>query len=229
MNKPLPGLTLLVKPASSLCGMRCAYCFYADEAAHRLRPSIGLMTEETAARLIDAAFAAVRPGGPVSFAFQGGEPTLAGPDFFRRFCEMADAANAGRHPLSYSIQTNGLLIDEAWADLLRERGFLVGVSVDGPEALHNECRRDARGAGTWERAVRAVKLLRQRGAEVNLLCVVHARTAGQPKKVYRALRDMGTGWLQFIPCLDPLQGPPSGYSLKAEDYGRFLCGVFDCW
>ena len=164
MAKLLPGLTLLVKPASSLCNMRCGYCFYIDEAANRLQPGMGLMTDEIAGELIDAAFAAVRPGGPVSFAFQGGEPTLAGLPFLRRFCDMADEANVGRHPLSFRIQTNGLLIDEAWADFLLKRHFLVGVSVDGPEALHNECRRDARGAGTWERTARAVRLLRQRGA-----------------------------------------------------------------
>ena len=229
--RKLTRLSLLIKPASGLCNMRCAYCFYADETRRRGQYVPGLMSEDTASRLIASALDAVAPGGRLSFAFQGGEPTLAGLDFFRFFCNETDRLNAYRIPVDYSIQTNGLLLDASWAAFLKERSFLTGLSVDGDWGTHNTFRTDPAGQGTYDRVLGALSLLKESRADVNLLCVVHAAAAAAPKKVYRALKSLGTGYLQFIPCLDPLEAPRGSmpWSLTPEAYGRFLCAVFDLW
>lgn len=224
-------VNLLIKPASSLCNMRCIYCFYADESEHRMQKSMGIMTEETSRKLIDAAFTAAGKRGSISFSFQGGEPTMAGLGFFRDFTAMVQERNLEGLQVNWAIQTNGLNLDENWAKLLRKHHFLVGVSVDGDRALHDRFRPDAAGMGTWERVTGKVRMLLEQQVDTNILCVVNGRTAQSPKKVYRALKELGTGYLQFIPCLDPLEMPRGAmdWSLTPGAYGRFLCGVFDDW
>lgn len=227
----MPNINLLVKPASSLCNMRCRYCFYEDEAAHRSQASMGIMTAETADRLIDQALAAAGAGGSVSVAFQGGEPTVAGLEFFHHFVENMARRNTGRLPVSYAIQTNGLALDADWAAFLAKHHFLVGISVDGDKTLHDEFRIDAAGKGTWTRVQKNLVLLQKAGVACNLLCVVTRRCAKSAVRTYHALQKTGVGYLQFIPCLDPL-GEPRGqrpWSLTPQDYGTFLCALFDAW
>ena len=224
-------ISLLIKPASGLCNMRCAYCFYADETDHREQKSAGVMNEDTALKLIGAAFTAAGKRGELNFCFQGGEPTLAGLPFFRNFVAAVRGRNRDRLPVHWAIQTNGLGLNAEWADFLYENRFLVGVSADGTPGLHDRFRPDSYGAGTWGRAVQAVRLLLDRQVDTNLLCVVNGLTAQSPKKVYRSLKALGAGYLQFIPCLDPLDAPRGSmpWSLSPEAYGRFLCAVFDEW
>ena len=224
-------VNLLIKPSSSLCNMRCTYCFYTDESERRMQKSMGIMTRETADRLIHAAFSAAEKRGGVSFSFQGGEPTLAGLDFFRHFTEEADRCNTEHLPVTYAMQTNGLNLDESWAAFLKEHHFLVGVSVDGGPAQHDLFRKDAQGQGTYDRVTANVAMLLRNGVDTNILCVVNGQTAKKPQRVYRALKALDTGYLQFIPCLDPLDAPRGSmpWSLSAEAYGRFLCGLFDEW
>lgn len=228
---PMPLIHLLVKPASSLCNMRCRYCFYADEAAHRTQASMGLMTRATAEAMIRQALEAAGPQGSVTFAFQGGEPTVAGLDFFREFVAAVARYNTGRLPVSYSLQTNGYALDADWADFLARNRFLVGISVDGDKALHDEFRVDAGGKGTWTRVQKNLALLQAAGADCNLLCVVTRRCAKSAVRTYHALQKTGVGYLQFIPCLDPLEEPRGQrpWSLTPEDYGSFLCALFDEW
>lgn len=227
----MPFVNLLVKPASSLCNMRCRYCFYEDEAANRSQASMGIMSEETAALLIRQALDAAGKDGALSVAFQGGEPTVAGLDFFRAFVAAVQRYNTAGLPVSYAIQTNGLGLDEGWVEFLVRNHFLVGVSVDGDKALHDEFRLDAAGKGTWTRVQKNLTMLRKAGAECNLLCVVTRRCAKSAVRTYHALQKTGVGYLQFIPCLDPL-GEERGqrtWSLTPEDYGNFLCTLFDEW
>ena len=227
----MPYINLLIKPASSLCNMRCRYCFYADEAANRALPSMGIMTEETAALLIRRALEAAGLQGGVGFTFQGGEPTMAGKAFFRSFVENVRCLNTAHLPVSYGIQTNGLAIDAEWAAFLAENHFLVGISVDGDKALHDEFRVDAAGKGTWMRIQKNLQLLQQAGADCNLLCVVTRRCAKSAVRSYHALQKTGVRFLQFIPCLDPLGEARGqrGWSLTPKDYGEFLCTLFDEW
>ena len=224
-------VNFLIKPASSLCNMRCRYCFYEDEAANRTMASMGVMSRDTARLLIREALAAVDFNGRISFAFQGGEPAVAGLDFFRFFVEETRRQNTRHIPIDWSIQTNGLAVDDQWAEFFAQNRFLVGVSLDGDKALHDEFRVDAAGRGTWTRVHAAVQRLQKAGAELNLLCVVTKRCAKSAVRVYHALQKTGVRYLQFIPCLDPLGMERGGmpYSLLPEDYGAFLCALFDEW
>lgn len=227
----MPNVSLLVKPASSLCNMRCRYCFYEDEAANRSQASMGLMTRDTAVRMVQQALEAAGPSGRLTIAFQGGEPTVAGLGFFRDFVEDLARYNTARIPVSYALQTNGLALDEDWAAFLARHRFLVGVSVDGDKALHDEFRVDAAGKGTWNRVQKNLAMLQRAGVACNLLCVVTRRCAKSAVRVYHALQKTGVRYLQFIPCLDPL-GEPRGqrpWSLTPQDYGQFLCALFDEW
>ncbi len=222
-------LTVMIKPASSACQMRCAYCFYRDEAARRQVPNRGVMSPEVLERTVAAALAAAE--GSCSFLFQGGEPTLAGLDFYRNFLKFEKKYLRPGLRVYHSLQTNGLAIDETWAAFLAENRFLTGLSLDGPARLHDLYRRDAEDRGTFQRAMRAAGLLRRAGAELNILCVVTGPVAQQPEQVYRFFTGRGFRRLQFIPCLDPLDSPPGGqsYSLPPQDYGEFLVRVFDLW
>ena len=223
--------TFLVKPASSLCGLRCRYCFYEDVAQCRETQSMGIMSRETARNLLRAAAQAAQPGDVIQITFQGGEPTLAGLDFFRDFIAMEQELIPSGVTVNHSIQTNGMALTAEWSTFFRENRFLVGLSLDGARDLHDALRVDAQGKGTWDRAVAALKLLDQAGVETNLLCVVTGPMARSPQKVYQSLNKLGNHPLQFIPCLDPLEAPRGSmpYSLSPQRYGRFLCGLFDCW
>ena len=219
----LPPLSLLIKPASDLCNARCGYCFYTDVSSHRDTKSRGLMQPEVLEALVRRALAEAE--GFCSFTFQGGEPTLAGLDFFRRLPELEQKYNVRGLPIRHAIQTNGLTLDEEWARFLRENHFLAGLSIDGTRELHDALRPDAEGNGTYARAVRAAALLERHQVEYNVLCVVNNAVARHPQRVYAALRKYR--YLQFIPCLDGLDGQRMPWSLEPERYGEFLKGVFD--
>lgn len=224
-------LNFLIKPASSLCNMRCRYCFYADEASLRSQSSAGMMTREEADLLIREAFANLDPQGEITFSFQGGEPTLAGLDFFRHFMGQVEALCPRGGRVHYALQTNGLLLDADWADFLARHQVLVGISLDGTKDIHDGARLDASGKGTWNRVTAALHLLQQRGVQVNLLCVVGRAAARSPQKIYRNLKKLGIRHLQFIACLDPMQDERGGqpWSLTPQAYGRFLCELFDVY
>lgn len=226
----MKSLSFLIKPASGHCNMRCRYCFYEDETNLRESGNSGIMSFETADTLIEEAFAALDKGEHITFAFQGGEPTLAGLPYFQHFVSKVKEANRKSALVSYAIQTNGLALDRDWVAFFKENHFLVGVSLDGEKAIHDFLRPDAAGKDTWNRVTRNLALLKQEKVEVNLLCVVSRQCAKHPQKVYRSLQKLG-GYLQFIPCLDPLEAERGSmpYSLTPELYGDFLCAVFDEW
>lgn len=227
----MKAITLLIKPASSLCNMHCRYCFYKDVSEKRSFKNLGRMSIETARRLIQSSFSYVGRGGAVQFLFQGGEPTLAGLDFFKEFIMLEDKHRLPGLRISHSIQTNGINLTPEWADFFREHQFLVGLSIDGTKDLHDRFRVDADGNGSFHRAVQALALLDERRVDTNLLCVVTGDLARSPEKIYRSLRQLGDHPLQFIPCLDPLEENRGAcaYSLLQEAYGSFLKGLFDCW
>ena len=143
-------LQFLIKPASSACNLRCRYCFYADIAQNRSVSHMGMMQLETVDLLLKEAFSNIDPGGDIHFAFQGGEPTVAGLHFFENFTQKVDLLKPGKISVSYSIQTNGTLLDEHWVRFLKQYDFLVGISIDGYKDLHNYYRVDAQGKETWK-------------------------------------------------------------------------------
>lgn len=227
----MKNVNLLIKPASSLCNLRCRYCFYADVAENRDIANLGIMSPEVAEMLVKSAFRSAGTRARVSFAFQGGEPTMAGLGFFKKFVDTVNDCRPAGVQVTYSLQTNGLVVDEDWAEFFHENNFLVGLSIDGEKSLHDFNRVDYKGKGTYSRVTKALALLRKKQVEVNLLCVVTGQCARQPQKVYSALKKLGVAYLQFIPCLDPLEGERGGmaFSLKPAAYGSFLCGLFDAW
>ncbi len=224
-------INFLIKPASSLCNMRCRYCFYEDEAASRSQHNMGIMDVSASELLIREALASAGLTSRISFAFQGGEPTLAGLDYFRHFVDYEKTHNFHHIPVQYSIQTNGLALDAEWASFLAKNHFLVGISLDGDKILHDRCRVDASGKGTWNRVTRAISLLQKAKTDLNLLCVVTRDCARSAVRVYHALQKTGVRYLQFIPCLDPIDQARGSmtYSLLPENYGNFLCALFDEW
>jgi len=218
-------LNLLIKPSSSLCNMRCKYCFYSDVSENRSMGSYGLMSEDTLEVLVKRAFEYADE--EVSFAFQGGEPTLVGIDFYKKLIEFQDKYNINNIKVSNSIQTNGYVIDDTWALFFANNGFLVGLSLDGIKETHDFMRVDAMGKGTFERTVKAAEILRKNKVEFNILCVVNNFVARYPKKVYEQLKKYK--YLQFIACVDPLSGEKESYSLTAERYSGFLKQTFDLY
>lgn len=224
-------INFLIKPASSLCQLRCRYCFYEDIAEKREHASMGIMSRETAHLLIDRAYEAAEPGGMIGFAFQGGEPTLAGLDFFRDFVAYANAGKPAAVNIAFSIQTNGMVIDDEWAKFFHDNSFLVGISMDGNKDLHDMYRVDAAGKETWNRVAKGLNALKKQGCMYNALCVVTSQCARSPQKVYDGLKKQGVEYMQFISCLDPI-GVERGslkHSLTPDAYGKFLCRLFDMW
>lgn len=214
----------LIKPSSSLCNMRCRYCFYHDEAANRENPDYGFMSNETAEKLIERA-AEFTDGGFVTFAFQGGEPTLRGIDFYRSFIYNANRAFS-KDRLSFAIQTNGILIDDEYAKLFHDNGFLVGISIDGPSEFHDLNRIDTSGKGTYGKVDKAIRLLSKHKVDFNCLCVVTQKAAEHPQALYRYFKSRNLRFIQFIPEIAPIG---SANSLDPETYGNFLVSVFDLW
>lgn len=222
-------VSMLIKPASGRCNLRCKYCFYEDVSEHRQEPDLGMMSEATAELLIRQA--GEQAEERISFAFQGGEPMVRGLAFFERFLALEQAYLRPGLLVEHSIQTNGTLINEEWAKFFRDHQFLVGLSLDGTKDLHDGNRVDPKGKGTWNTVTRALALLQKWDVPVNLLCVVTGAAARRGQAVYQGLKKLGGRYLQFIPCLDPLEEERGGrpFSLTPERYGQFLCTVFDLW
>lgn len=222
-------LMLLVKPVSGSCDLRCRYCFYADEAQKRGRASYGRMSAETLELLVREALS--QAAGGCTFAFQGGEPTLAGLDFYEKLLELEKRYNRRHIPVQYAIQTNGCSLDRDWAAFFARNRFLVGLSLDGTREVHDAYRRDAAGEGSFQRVQRAAQLLQQAGVDFNVLTVVTNQTVRSIGKIYGYFKRSGLRYQQYIPCLDPL-GEERGqteYALTPEAYGEFLCRLFDLW
>ena len=172
-------LSLLIKPVSGLCNMRCIYCFYADVADRRQIRSYGRMSRDTVKGILHSLCGDLSQGDVLGIAFQGGEPTLAGIDFYRDFFAAADEWLPDI-AVRWSFQTNGLLLNTEWCRLFRERKVLVGLSVDGPPGTHNAQRPDLAGKGSYQRVHAAMELLRRSGVEYNILTVLTTETARHP-------------------------------------------------
>jgi uncharacterized protein len=221
--------SLLIKPASAVCNLDCEYCFYLDRQADPYKELPGRrMTEETLERLIDGFTFYSYPHSV--FAWQGGEPTLAGPAFFEKAVELQQRCGRPGQSVSNALQTNAMLLDERWCRLFRQYSFLLGVSLDGPEDLHDKYRYNKQGKPTWKRVMQSIELLQREKVEFNILCVLSKANVGRPAELYRFFRGLGVQHIQYIPLaeFDGL-GQPLPFTITAEEYGRFLCETFDLW
>lgn len=225
----MPPVQLLIKPASGNCNLRCGYCFYCDEMAKRETENFGFMTEETLELLVKRALEFAE--GSCGFAFQGGEPTLAGLDFYRRLLELQERYNKKHVTIRNSIQTNGYGLGVEWAEFLAQNHFLTGVSLDGVVHTHDAYRRNAAGQGTFADIMKTLELFDQKQVEYNILTVVNRRVAEKISRIYSFYKKHHWSYLQFIACMDPLGESPGGreYSLTPELYGDFLVELFELW
>ena len=222
-------ITLLIKPASGSCNLRCRYCFYEDETERRCVKNHGIMSENTVAALLHNLFSCADEGADIRLCFQGGEPTLAGLSFFENFVSSVNALNTRHACVTYSIQTNATLLTPAWCAFLASHHFLTGVSIDGTPEIHDRYRLDAQGNVTYRNVRRNLLMLERSGVETNLLCVVTNDLAQAPEEVYRALKALHVRHFQMIPCLDPMDGSVMPWSLSNDCYLSFLTTLFDLW
>jgi uncharacterized protein len=223
----LNNLTILIKPASSSCNLACSYCFYHDVANHRAIQSYGIMKESVRLSLIKRAFD--NGAKQVSFAFQGGEPTLAGLDFYKSFVEEVNSFNTRNAEVSYSIQTNGYILNDSWVRFLKDNEFLVGVSVDGPSYIHDSMRRTASKKATHERIMESIQLLQENDVNFNVLCVLSSSVAGKIHEVHEYFMNQGFKYIQYIPCLNQMDetNQENPYALSIEEYKQTLNTLFD--
>jgi uncharacterized protein len=191
--------------------------------------SYGIMSIETLEILVKKALEQAEHA--CTFAFQGGEPTLAGLDFFRKLIEFEKKYNTKKITINNALQTNGVVIDDEWAKFLADNRFLVGLSLDGPKDIHDAMRVDAKGKGSFSTVMNTVQLFDKYKVEYNILFVVNAYVARHANKIYNFFKKNNFRYLQFIPCLDPLDEEPGGhgYSLTPERFTIFLKNLFDCW
>lgn len=221
--------SVLIKPAGPDCNMACTYCFYiekselfSDSKIHRMSEDI---LEETMKQVL------TQGEREVSFGWQGGEPTLMGLPFFRKAVEFQQQYGR-RQAVGNGLQTNGLLIDREWAEFLRDYKFLIGLSLDGPEHIHNRYRLMGNGKGSWSRVVEKARLLLDMDVATNALTVINDFSVKFPEEIYTFHKSLGLNYMQFIPCLEPDPKNSSQlapFSAPADEYGRFLCRVFDLW
>ena len=190
----MPQMSVMIKPASGLCNMRCSYCFYADEMEKRGQSSFGIMSAETLECVIREIFSYAE--NQCTIAFQGGEPTLAGIDFYRQCLGLEKKYNTGKVRVSHALQTNGYELNEEWYSFFAENRFLVGLSVDGIKAAHDAYRKDAQGRDTYFRVLETARGLEEAGAEFNILTVVNGKTAPKIRKIYENYKKLGFFWQQ---------------------------------
>jgi len=221
--------SLLIKPAGPDCNLACTYCFYLEKAGLFADRPVHRMDEAVLEAMIRRALSPASP--QFSFGWQGGEPTLMGLDFFRRAVELQEKYGGGRR-ISNTLQTNGMLIDAAWAAFLKAHRFLVGLSLDGPAHVHNHYRKKRDGSNTWEQVMAAARVMLDHGVEVNALVVVNDYSVNFAKEIYQFHKELGLPWMQFIPCVerDPADpSRPAPFSVSAEAFGEFMMTLFDLW
>lgn len=221
-------ISVMLKPSSSLCNLKCEYCFYSSLAGERSEYSKGMMTESTAENVILSALDFAK-GSDVYFTFQGGEPLLSGIDFFSVFVDFVKKNNAQNAPVHYCLQTNGTLITDEFAVFFKKHNFLIGVSLDGDEKL-NSYRLYPDGKSSFDDVINGIELLKKHNVTFNVLSVLTKRTANNFRKAYRFFKSRDLRYLQFIPCLRPFSGAyDEEMYMDCDDYSEFLTRGFNIY
>jgi uncharacterized protein len=239
------GFHIMTKPIGPICNLDCKYCFYLEKENLYPETRHWAMSAETLELYVQQ-YIAAQPYEEVHFAWQGGEPTLLGVDFFRTVVALQQKY-AGGKIVHNALQTNATLIDDAWGEFLSEHRFLVGVSIDGPRELHDYYRVDKGQAPTFDRVMRGISKLKEHKVEFNTLTVVHRENSRYPLEVYRFLKEIGSGFMQFIPIVERKTSEPASdglvliqpsfdkaaevteWSVEAKAYGNFMARIFDEW
>ena len=220
--------SLLIKPASADCNLRCRYCFYLDKSSLYPQTRIHRMDEATLEKLISSYMAT--PQSCYSFGWQGGEPTLMGLDFFKRAVALQKKYGKAGSTVSNGLQTNGTLIDDDLARFLSRYRFLVGISLDGPQYIHDHYRRTAGGRATFSDVIKATRILKENDVEFNILVLVNDFNVDRAAEIYDFLVDRGFYYHQYIPCVEfDSKGKLMPYSINGEKWGQFLVEIFKHW
>jgi uncharacterized protein len=239
---------VMTKPIGPICNLDCRYCFYLEKERLYESERKWKMPDDVLESYVRQ-YIAAQPQRDVSFAFQGGEPTLLGVGYFRRVVEL-QRQHANGKQITNALQTNGTLLNDEWCEFLAKEKFLVGLSVDGPDKLHDVYRVDKQGKPSFDLVWRGLKLLKKHGVEFNTLTVVNRANSKEPLKVYKFLREFGSGFMQFIPLVErkytgselPLdlappvepgeeadRSPVTDWSVESRPFGKFLTTIFDEW
>ena len=220
--------TLLIKPSGSDCNIDCKYCFYKARS-----PEFGQGRQRMNQHVLEVLVKGyMQLGFPVvGFAWQGGEPTLMGVDFFKSAVQLQKEYGREGQQVSNTLQTNGLLLDERWCRFFHDNNFLLGISIDGPREFHDYYRVDHSGCGTFDRVIRAIENCRNHQVEFNALILLNNRNVEHTDELFDFLIGNDITYLQFIPCIetDPATGAPADFSITPNQYGDFLCRLFDRW
>ncbi|MEI6915353.1 MAG: anaerobic sulfatase maturase, partial [Armatimonadota bacterium] len=226
---------VMAKPTGAKCNLKCDYCFFLTK--EQLYPDSRFrMTDEVMQSYIRQTIEAHRTP-QVTIAWQGGEPTLMGLDFFKRAVDFELEVMRPGMTVENTLQTNGVLLDDAWCEFLSEKRFLVGLSLDGPRDLHDTYRRDKGGNSVFDKVIGAARLMQKHNVEFNILCTVNAANSMRPLDVYKFFRDeLNTPYLQFIPIVERDHSTGdldcmriTDRSVQSGQYGKFLIEIFDEW
>ena len=225
----MKNITIMIKPASSACNLQCKYCFYTDLAGKRDTYNFGKMSKDTVEKILANVFVDLVKGDKLNFAFQGGEPTLVGIEWYKNFVKTVNSKNNGI-TISYALQTNGTLIDNEWCEFLTKNKFLVGISIDAMPKTHNNCRIDINKKGTYNIVSRTVKLMEKNKVEFNVLCTLTSEIAQHPKQVWDWIIQNDFKYVQFTPCLDALdENGKNIYAINPKKYYGFYSELFKFW
>lgn len=242
---PLP-FSIMTKPIGPRCNIDCKYCYYLEKEKLYPGEKKFRMSDAVLERYIEQTIAtALEAKMPEAhFAWQGGEPTMLGVDYFRKIVTLQKKHTPNKMLVSNALQTNGILLDNDWGAFLADNRFLVGLSIDGPKPVHDKYRVDRAGRPTFDAVMRGLDILKAHDVQCNALTTVHRANSGKGKDVYRFLKDLGFDYIQFIPIVERtsssgLAGAPqvdmdptnkiSAWSVAPLAYGKFLCDIFDAW
>ena len=245
-NINLQGIHIVAKPIGPKCNLNCKYCFYLEKQALFPKGKDYVMSDEVLQAYIFK-YITLQPTPTVQFVWQGGEPTLLGLDFYKRVIELQKPF-ADQKEITNSLQTNGTLLDDEWCEFLREYNFLVGISLDGPKAVHDRYRKDRGGKGSFDKVMRGLKLLQKHDVEFNVMATVARETAYLPLEIYHFFKEQGVDVIQFAPVIERMAGEPeqllglklaghsspnnfevTDWSVEPEAYGDFLIAIFEEW
>lgn len=221
---------VMTKPRGPICNLDCRYCYYLEKES--LYPDSDFRMSENLLAEYTRQYIEAQKGAEITFAWQGGEPTLMGLDFFRRALRYQAQYRPSHVRITNTIQTNGVTLDDEWCGFFKENGFLVGISIDGPRHLHDAYRPDKGGSPTFDHVMQGLRLLQKYDVEYNVLTTVHTANADHPLTVYHFLRDeVGTTFMQFIPVVERVgqTSELTEHSVGAAQYGAFLSTIFDEW
>ena len=220
--------TLLIKPSGSDCNLNCRYCFYKGINGQP-RQAKQRMTDEVLERLVRDY---LKLRFPVSgFAWQGGEPTLMGLDFYEKAINLQKKYGVTGQQVSNSLQTNAVLLDDQWCRFLHDNNFLIGISIDGPKEFHDYYRINHIGKGSFDKVVNAMQTCKKHRVEFNVLILLNNKNIEHPDELFDFFIENGIRYLQFIPCVepDPAAGRIADFSITPQQYGQFMCRIFDRW